>query len=130
MAAPLIDISIYENNVIALIDKSPLQLETAETLAGCFTYILNGVFQLQEKQTGYKGWCVDDLCAVTVKESSRKITLFGPVFWLSGGGDCKLFQLDIAKDTTPLLYSIKLNDKNGRQVIYIGKTHNEWVFNS
>ena len=130
MSAPRVDIDGLEKKAIALMDDSPIQQAEYEKLCALFSIILNGILQKQEKEAGYRSWCVDDLRAQEINETSKKITLSGPVSWLSGGGECKHYQLDIAKNTSPLLYSYKLNNKHAHQVVYIGKTFKGWVINS
>lgn len=64
-----------------------------------------------------------------VEVFSKKITLIGAIHWLGGGGECVYYQVDMARDTDPLLYSYKLKNKRWKRVMYIGKTFNGWTTN-
>jgi len=130
MAAPLINIEHREGLAVEILTELPLKKESMEPVGAHFGYILSGVFQRQEKGTGFRKWSVDDLWAETLNESPEKITLTGRVFWLSGGGTCAYFKLDIARKTEPLLYSYKLLNSKRQQELYVGKSYKGWIINA
>ena len=127
MAAPLINIEHRERLAVEILTELPLKKESMEPLGVHFGSILSGVFQRQEKETGFRNWCVDDLWGETLDKLPENITLSGRVFWLSGGGTCTLFKLDIARNTEPLLYSYKLLNSKRKQELYVGKSYKGWI---
>jgi len=129
MVAPTINIEFHEERIISRLTESPIDIGNMESLAGHFERILNVVFQYQGQQSTFRYWSVDSLWPDGLENVGNKVTLTGPVYWLVGGGACTNFQLDIAQNNTPLLYSYKLKDVDGKQIVYIGKTHKGWIVN-
>lgn len=73
-------------------------------------------------------WDLDDFSCDVVNRTGDVVTLQGSCNWLSEGGGCDRFRLDVALDKTPLLYSCKLTSSTtGKQVAYIGKTPEGWL---
>ena len=110
--------------------------DDVQFICACFARILSEVFQSLQKGDPRRGWCVDDLWCETVKCARTKVTFDGPSYWLKGGVNCHWFQLDVALDTDPLLYSYKFtkgrNPKIGSKihpVLYIGKHPKGWTIN-
>jgi len=123
------DISYEDKQLIELLAKTELSNDDINVIGYLLTAILTKFFSSSEKDLSFKSWSVDDMYPETVHRTSKKLTLKGNIHWLGGGGKCKIYQADISTTTSPILYSIKLQDKHERQILYIGKTFTGWVLN-
>lgn len=90
--------------------------------------ILGGVLSTLDREHEWKRWDPDDLVCRSIERNGEVISLHGDVHWLTGGASCSRFRVDLALDTQPLLYSFKLlEQRRGRQVLYVGKTPAGWT---
>jgi len=124
-----ITIDEKEIAISEVIQKSSLIDDDTNYICGQLARILNNFFSVQEKETGLRSWAIDDMYPDETEIDAKKLTLKGKIYWLDGGGDCVYYQADIARNTTPLLYSVKLKTKHDKQIMYIGKSHKGWVLN-
>lgn len=124
------EIEESESKIAQLMLTEEITHESAQRIGDLLGRILSSYFSTLDRDTGMKGWSVDDMYPTEIRSVSNKITLSGDIHWLSGGDTCKHFQADIAKDIDPMLYSVKLKNKKFNQVLYIGKTNNGWILNA
>lgn len=124
----LIDASELELTV--LLGKLELSKEDENSIGYLLTSIFTTYFSTLERETGMKDWSVDDMYPDEVRRTEEKITLVGNIYWLGGGGECIHYQADIATNTNPILYSVKLKNKRQKQIVYIGKTRTGWILNA
>jgi hypothetical protein len=95
-----------------------------------FEIVLAGVLRLLPGNRQSRYWGLDDFSCDSISRIGDVVTLQGVPNWLSGGGGCDQFRLDVALDTNPLLYSYKFtNSMTGEQVLYVGKTPDGWLVN-
>lgn len=116
-----------ENSICEIIALSETTKEDWNTVCHFLGGILTEYFSRQERETSLRSWTVDDMYADKVELFSKEVTLNGPIHWLGGGSECVYYQVDIACNTVPLLYSYKLQNNRWKQVMYIGKTFNGWM---
>ena len=119
-----------ESKIAQLILSEEITDEAAQRIGDLLGRILSSYFSTLNRDTGMRGWSVDDMYPTEIRSGNNKITLSGDIHWLSGGDICKHFQADIAKDLDPMLYSVKLKTNKLNQVVYIGKTKNGWILNA
>ena len=112
------------------LSKDEYSSEDLSSMGYCLGLILTRVLSETGKSIGMQGWSVDDMPVSTHTESDDKLTLRGRIFWFESDGKCVSYQVDIAKNTSPLLYSYKLKDKHDKQRVYVGKTYEGWIINS
>lgn len=131
-----VDLTDREDRIRDLLTDAQDPDENVQNACGNLDRILSYVFNSLEKGDPRRGWCVDDLWCVAVKCAGSKVTLQGPSYWLVGGLNCEWFQVDVALDKDPLLYSYKFTSgqysKIGtktRPVLYIGKHPKGWTVN-
>ena len=122
-------ISSSESRLSDLAGKLVLSREEQNEIGYLLTSILTAYFSSLDRETGMKGWSVDDMFPDEVRGTQDKITLTGNIYWLSGGSTSTCYQADIARNESPILYSVKLKNKRQKQVLYIGKTYTGWVCN-
>jgi len=95
-----------------------------------FEIVLANVFRLLPGHRESRYWDLDDFSCDSMSRSGGVVTLQGVPNWLSGGGGCDRFRLDVALDTSPLLYSYKFTKSlTDEQVLYVGKTPYGWLVN-
>lgn len=123
-------ISDSERTISEIIVQTEISKEDANIVCYLLGSILTELFSNQNRESGLRSWCVDEMYADKIEIFSKKLSLSGVIQWLGGGGDCAHYQVDIALDVVPLLYSYKLKNKRWKQVMYIGKTFDGWVINS
>jgi len=123
-----ITIENMEVSISEVVNKPDVADADMNYISGLLGRILTNIFASQERETGLRSWTVDDMYPSEIQINTRKISLTGGISWLCGGGICVRYQADIARDTDPLLYSVKLKTKHDRQIMYIGKTYEGWVF--
>ena len=123
------DFSVQESDLENLVSKSELTEEDENAIGYLLSSILTQYFSSLDRGTGLRSWCVDDMYPNKVVRSKNKVTLVGNIHWLDGGSLCKYYQADIATDTSPVLYSIKLKNNNEKQILYIGRTFTGWALN-
>jgi len=119
-----------EKTISEIIVNSEISQKEAQIICYLLGSILTETFHNQSKESGLRSWTVDDMYPDKVEVYSKKITMNGAISWLGGGGECVYYQVDIARNTDPLLYSYKLQDRLWKQVIYIGKTFKGWIVSS
>lgn len=124
------DLAATEATLSEFIKKSTITSEDANKIGYLLSSIVTKFFSSLENDTNMKGWSVDDMYPSDVRVFSKKLTLIGKINWLHGGEKCEYYQADIATDTSPILYSIKLKDKHENQRLYIAKTFTGWVLNT
>lgn len=124
------DVTDQESALVELLEKIQLSEQDGISISYLLAGILTKYFSSTEKETGLRSWSIDDMYPDTIHRTNKKLTLVGSINWLGGGGICKRYQADIAIDTNPILYSIKLQNKHGHQILYVGRTHTGWVLNS
>ena len=129
MAAPIPDIRIAEDQISEIIKADTISSEEQTKIGYLLGYILDGVFPTLDRESGLRGWCVDEMYPDECHHSTKKITLMGSVNWLHGGGNCTRYQVDIARDTVPMLYSYKFTNSKREQSLYVGKTFRGWIVN-
>lgn len=123
------EIEECENLISRIIAKPEVSKRDWNLVSASLGRILTNVFTKQGKETGLRSWSVDDMHADKVEVCDEKITLRGVIHWLGGGSNCVYYQVDLSRDTKPMLYSYKLKNKHWKQVMYVGKTFNGWIVN-
>lgn len=120
------EVAESETGALALI---PSGKQNSPEFAWHFESALHSCFRSLPKGNPLRGWDVDDFSFVSVKQSSKKLSLEGPANWLNGGDGAGYVNLDIALNTSPiLLYSYKFRRKLGApQSLYVGRTFSGWV---
>ena len=125
-----LDLSEAEREIGELLLPAEEPDANVQSACSSFAYILIAVFGTLPKRHPWRSWQLDDLWCEAVSRSDHQITLSGIAYWLSGGGRCERFRLDIDLNSAPLLYSYKFTiRKTGRQVLYAGKTPGGWLVN-
>ena len=123
------DLVTTESRLSDIVNKSSLTDDDTNKIGYLLASILTEYFSSLDRDSGMKGWSVDDMYPSKVHSSKNKLTLVGNINWLNGGETSKYYQADIATDTSPILYSIKLKNNHEKQQLYIGKTFTGWVLN-
>lgn len=116
--------------LLEYLSKDEYSSEDLSSMGYCLGLILTRVLSEADKNIGMQSWSVDDMAVHTHTETEDKLTLQGQIFWFNSDGTCVSYQVDIAKNTSPLLYSYKLKDKHDKQRVYVGKTNEGWIINS
>ena len=118
-----------ESRLTELVANTNLSSEDENSVGYMLSSILNAYFFTLDKETKFKYWAIDDMYPEQVYVANNKMSLSGSINWLEEGSSCERYQADIAIDTDPILYSVKLKNKLEQQVLYIGKTFEGWVLN-
>ena len=123
-------ISEYESAISCLLENEDVSRDDAVRIGDLLGLILSTYFSTLSKDTGMRGWSVDDMYPIEFYSEKNKLTLIGDIHWLSGGDSCDHFQADIAKYTHPMLYSVKLKSARLLQTMYVAKTYDGWILNA
>ena len=119
-----------ESKVGEILRQKQISSQDAKHLGDLLSLILTNYFSNLDRETGMKGWSVDGMIPNDFETTPKKVTLSGNIHWLTGGSKCRYYQADLAKNTEPLLYSIKLKSNKQKNILYIGKTHTGWILNA
>ena len=96
-----------------------------------FALVLDKVFRVLPGNGQTRYWDLDDLFCDSADRTGDVVTLTGSSSWLTGGGDCDRFRIDVALHQKPLLYSYKFtNSLTDKQILYVGKTPEGWLINA
>ena len=90
--------------------------------------VLANVLRLLAGNRQSRYWQLDDLSCTSFGRAGDVVTLQGIPNWLRGGEGCDRFCIDVALDTSPLLYSYKFTRSvTDEQLLYVGKTPTGWL---
>lgn len=121
------DIDHLEKKALDLLPFVDGNVDRARDACVYFGAILNLFFESLSTGNPYRQWCIDGLWCEKISFEKDRISFSGSSYWLSGGGDCPQFRLDIGSNFDELRYSFKfLSDKKFKQQLYIAKLGEEW----
>lgn len=128
--ATSLDFSETEATIVDLLASAKMPDSSVQNACAYFAAIQCQVFSLMGKEYHWRTWGLDDLWCESLSRSNHVITLQGTPYWLGGGDECTFFRVDVALDTSPLLYSYKfMNLMKGKQILYVAKTPDGWLVN-
>lgn len=126
MVTPITDIAIHEESILEAVQGDLVEPDRIG-MSMDLCSILSIVLPHLESNSGVQEWQIEDMYANECSVNAKKLTLVGDVNWLNGGVNCTSYQVDIARNTVPLLYSYKFRHKNGKQLLQIRKTFTGWI---